>query len=89
MAEQTRVWTDPKDANLPVVEDGKMTIRSKSVFGYELGATTGRSYHHCSHCKGWIEGMPTQAIVADGIRHGWAFYCRRCGLELSFRQVSP
>lgn len=90
-----QVWEpNPSNRNLPVLDKLPPGVTEKSYFGSlrEAWGTTAddefRSYYHCPHCKGWIEGAPTtygeHTLGPLSGRSGTVYACIRCGEEVAF-----
>lgn len=41
-------------------------------------------FTHCPPCGGWVNARMRESILANRDRHGTAYRCPRCAVELAF-----
>ena len=88
------VWVPiPKNMNLPVSPEVPAGFEQNYVWSFvkQLKVASNTKYEsayfcHAKECNGWILGEPMEneeyAILSG--RDGIAYYCCRCGHEISF-----
>lgn len=86
----------PKNMKLPVLTDEQLPqgVVPRAVLlggvreAYGVVGDDFKTYHYCSHCKGWIEGsanaFPVHNLGMLSGRSGQEYYCLRCGHEIAF-----
>ena len=88
------VWKPaPRDLNLPIFNELPNEFVENYVWGFVKQikvASNDRSelayFCHSKECNGWILGEPMENeeyTILSG-RDGTAYYCCRCGCEISF-----
>ncbi len=81
------VIKDFPENGIQVGSDGLIIDFNKYVKAKDRGIET-QTYYYCPQCKGYIEGYPGEygenSIGPLCGRCGTAYYCKRCGYELSF-----
>lgn len=93
------IWKPaPKNMSLPVLPELPGGFTENYIWGFikQIKVANNSKYEftyfcHTAECNGWIEGEPMEneehAILSG--RNGTAYYCCRCGHEISFVSRQP